>query len=547
MENLREYVVTANSRECLDSLCEDIESEGGSLHIPNRQVKIANPRPMSRSTHYYLTDEEANLLRQDQRVLAAELMPTELGMTIKPSYTQTETTWNRSTGNNSTHKNWGLLRTVEGVQRTNWGSDGPVNSRSQTGTINVNASGRQVDVVIVDGHFNPEHPEYAINPDGTGGSRAIQFNWFQLNPTVTGGASGTYVYTPYVDAANPTRTSDNNHGAHVAGTVAGNSQGWARNSTIYNINPYSTNNNSFDALFLFDYIRAWHLSKPINPETGQKNPTIINNSWGYGYQLPVSGVLQIINKDVVVADGTPVSTADLDQYGIFNNGVDVFAPARYPALDADLEDAIAAGIVVVGAASNDYSKIDIPTGLDYNNRFVWTDGTFNYNIFYHRGSSPTSTNGAICVGAVSSTVAEPKADFSNCGPRVDIYAPGQHIISSVNSNGVADPRNSSYFISKFSGTSMASPQVCGVLACALEVYPNMNQTQALTYIAYYAKPAQLFDSAGGYSDYSSLQGSSNTALFYYKERPDSGQTWPKINYFVRPSSGSVYPRAKIRR
>jgi hypothetical protein len=31
---------------------------------------------------------------------------------------------------------------------------------------------------------------------------------------------------------------------------------------------------------VFDYIRAFHRNKPINTDTGRRNPTIINNSWG---------------------------------------------------------------------------------------------------------------------------------------------------------------------------------------------------------------------------------------------------------------------------
>ena len=38
---------------------------------------------------------------------------------------------------------------------------------------------KDVDAVIVDGHVNPDHPEFAVNVDGTGGSRVNQFNWFQ--------------------------------------------------------------------------------------------------------------------------------------------------------------------------------------------------------------------------------------------------------------------------------------------------------------------------------------------------------------------------------
>jgi subtilisin family serine protease len=206
-------------------------------------------------------------------------------------------------------------------------------------------------------------------------------------------------------------------------------------------------------------------------------------------------------------------------------------------------DAINDGIIMVGAASNDYTKIDVVGGQDYNNRFIWT----GFNVFYHRGSSPSAASNTICVGAISALVNESKAEFSNSGPRVDIYAPGQNIMSSLHSGGVFDPRDVNYRIGKYQGTSMASPQVCGVLACALETYPRMRQAEALAYIKNYAKTGQITDTGGGYTDFTSLQGSVNRYLFYYKERKDSGYVFPKHNYKIRTTDIQKYPRTRIRR
>jgi subtilisin family serine protease len=146
---------------------------------------------------------------------------------------------------------------------------------------------------------------------------------------------------------------------------------------------------------------------------------------------------------------------------------------------------------------------------------------------------------------------ESKAEFSNAGPRVDIQAPGQNIMSSFNSTGsfggTTDSRNSSFFIGKISGTSMASPQICGVLATALELYPNMTPTQARDYIRHYSKVGQMTDTGGDVTDFTSLQGADNRYLFYYKERPDSGALSPKNDFFIRPATNRVYPRVKVRR
>jgi len=544
MSETKEYIVTLKKREDLEQFYEDMETPGGDLYIPDRRVDLSMRRPTSRNTHYYLTDQEASDLRADPRVLAVEVRPEQQGLERKPYYIQTSNDWDRSgPGADSLDKNWGLLRCVEGQQRSNWGSNGTAN---QAGSIALPAQGKNVDVVIVDGMINPAHPEFAVNADGTGGSRVVQYNWFQHN---LGNGTGNYLYTPYIDGGNANRTSDNDHGQHVAGTVAGNTQGWARQANIYNINPYSTDVNNVDDLLLMDYVRAFHNNKPVNPATGKRNPTICNHSWGYFYNFPVSGVVGIFFQGQYI--GGPFTAAELRNYGIYTYtslGVTYFtSPARYPAFDADMEDVIEDGVIQVGAAGNSFMKMDVLGGADFDNLVVWSDGSFNYGIYYHEGGSPTSADGVICVGAISSLVDETKASFSNCGPRVDIYAPGQWIMSSLHTGSTQDPRSPSYVNGKYQGTSMASPQVCGVLACALETYPRMTQQQCRDYIFNYSKQNQITDTGGSYTDFTSLQGSANRYLFYYKERDVVGNMYPKVNYSLRTTSSVKYPRFRIRR
>ena len=158
------------------------------------------------------------------------------------------------------------------------------------------------------------------------------------------------------------------------------------------------------------------------------------------------------------------------------------------------------------------------------------------DIFYK-----TAPNGvdierlSVCVGAVSDLVNESKATYSNCGPRVDIFAPGDWIISAVHDDTGGGPtkndlRNTSYKLAKYNGTSMASPQVCGVIACLLEQYPNMNQSDVMDYINQHAKDDQMTTTSGGYTDDTDLQGADNKYLFYYKERPETGVSIPRYTH-----------------
>ena len=85
----------------------------------------------------------------------------------------------------------------------------------------------------------------------------------------------------------------------------------------------------------------------------------------------------------------------------------------------------------------------------------------------HRGSSPASAPGVVCVGA--SNKDDERATFSNYGGRVDIYAPGRYIQSAwIDTSKAQHPSDSNFGLRKLSGTSMASPQVAGIISCLIK-------------------------------------------------------------------------------
>lgn len=277
----QEYIITLHDFNDLDQFYNDMETPGGSLYIPSREIPVEKRRPISRNTHYRLTKDEALSIKNDPRVSDVSLSPDESGRKIHPHWVQYSSQWSFSTYVKVGEKNWGLYRHTNGYGLPSngypqWIDDyvyADTGDAIIAGTVITTNSGKNVDVVICDGHMNPDHPQFAVNLDGTGGSRIIQRNWFEDNPQVTGGPAGTYTYT--YDSSN------DDHGCHVGGTAIGNTQGWARDANIYNISPYS------NALTVLDYIKYWHVNKPINPITGRQNPTIINCSWGVTYQIPI--------------------------------------------------------------------------------------------------------------------------------------------------------------------------------------------------------------------------------------------------------------------
>jgi len=74
--------------------------------------------------------------------------------------------------------------------------------------------------------------------------------------------------------------------------------------------------------------------------------------------------------------------------------------------------------------------------------------------------SPARAESAVTVGA--STLGDERAYFSNHGKCVDVFAPGLNILSTWNSGNQST--------NTISGTSMASPHICGLLAYLLSIH-----------------------------------------------------------------------------
>lgn len=564
---MNEYIVTCRSYEDLEDLYDDMETSGGSLYIPDRAVDLVHRRAISRNTHYMLTEEEAVEIRNDERVIACERLAKDRGIVPDYLWTQTDDFNKTYTTFDSSDKNWGLYRVIKGSTESpfEWGTDFDIFGEFGGGfavtnkTIVTTTSAKNVDVVIVDSHINPDHPEFAVNSDGSGGSRVNQFNWFQYNSALGYGSNGTYTYS--TSGASP----NNNHGTHVAGIACGNTQGWARDANIYNMAFSDTLSGVTDwDEKLWDYLRHFHKNKAINSATGRRNPTITNHSWGYSFND-----IQLSDINTVSYRGTTTSFSGITdaqkKVTLEDNGVPVpldtylyRLPGRVSAVDADIQDAINDGVIIISSAGNSYWNCDTSGGSDYNN-YINTSGT----IYHSRGSTPGSTNNVICVGSIGSKVNEYKSNFSNWGDRVDIWAPGSHIISAVydsssatteSSGGytpiIADFRNSSYHLASISGTSMSCPQVCGVIACLAEQEPSLTQAEALQHLKENAL-AQVGTTEDNinHSTYEAFGSSHNRYLFMPKKRPETGTLSPAVLHKNRnPNSAGVkYPRVRNNR
>ena len=510
----REYIVTVKEHSDLGNFYDEMETSGSDGYCPDREVECLARRNISRNTHYKLSELDVSKLKDHPNVINIELAPNERGLEETPLWGPQSGDFQKNTTFSSGDLNWGLKRVVDGVQTANWGVDGQMvlNDTIQTGS-----SGKNVDLVIVDSHVNHEHPEFWINPLSNTGSRMNQINWFQYASAIgDSNASGkTYTYSA-TGYGNP---GQSNHGTHVAGTAGGNTQGWARDANLYNIafstdlvnNRSGTSYSSF-AVYLFDYLREFHKQKSVNTKTGRKNPTITNHSWGYSQGSPDLNSITNVNYR---GANTSVSGSDAERKTILEaNGVPCpfnttlyRVPVRVSSVEADVQDAINDGIIVVSSAGNSYWMCDLPTGSDFNNYYQIGASTY----YHSKGSSPGADANAICVGSVGDVKDEYKSDFSNIGPRVDIWSPGSNIISSVfdttaSTEGygtlVNDPRDANFKLADIDGTSMSGPQVAGYLACLAEQEPNMTQEDAIQHIKDFAKADQVSSdgSAAGYGE-----------------------------------------------
>jgi subtilisin family serine protease len=512
---MREYNVILKKDVDYDGFWEDMETETeGLLYIPNRRIEFTNERPGSlRQCWYVLTDLEAEIVRQDPRVLAVELPPEhrdDIQIGLRKAQ---EGVFTKTTSDSGNYQNWGLIRSkfITNIFGT---------SSTTTEKYVYNLDGSGVDIVIQDSGIQIDHPEFE---DENGNTRFVSVNWGTLH----GG---------FTQSANHDRDWDG-HGTHCGGIAAGKTFGWAKNARIHHQKILGLEGNLSEELddsgngispsYAFDAIKLWHAAKPIDPKTGFKRPTVVNMSWGYlSTYTSVSSINYRGNNNT---SGIDTANNRQTNYGLMNSLYDVstyMTNVRISSVDTDIEELVDAGVVVCIAAGNRAHKIDIPGGTDFNNNAVTNGGT----IYYHRGSSPFGDAGndggstGIIVGSMDSTVysvsQDYKATYSETGPGVDTYAPGTDIMSCTSTTNKWGGGSQNYYLdsnykqTNISGTSMASPQVAGVAALLLQLNPGLSPAKVKEYLTTNCGTA-IYDTGVGndWTNNRSLKSGSAKVLF----------------------------------
>jgi subtilisin family serine protease len=442
----------------------------GLLYIPNRRIEFTNERPASiRQCWYLLTDDEADIIRQDPRVFCVEIPPEHRDDIKLVRNLQQRSNFEKTTLDTGDYVNWGLLRSNYPTNVYGASSVAPLNAY-----YDYTLDGSGVDVVIQDSGIQVDHPEFQ---DSLGNSRVQQINWGTISGLFTQNANH---YRDY-----------HGHGTHCAGIAAGKTYGWAKNARIYalkvaGLEGSGDGGTGISVTYCFDAIKIWHNAKPIDPKTGCRRPTVVNMSWGYSQDY--SSVTSLTWRGNTFITGSAVNdsywryiTAGVVYEGVNPGGSGTYnSNVRVSSVDTDIQELIDAGVVVCIAAGNSYLKVDKVGGIDYDNNIVTNTGT----IYYHRGSSPYDDQ-AIIVGSLDSSVFDSNQDqksaFSCTGPGVDVYSPGSNVMSSCsNTNEIGGQNyyfNTSYKQANISGTSMASPQVAGMVALLLQMNPTSSVAQ----------------------------------------------------------------------
>ena len=536
MSELKPYYVVSDHPDLTDAIIEDLQSSEGSATVPNRIVEIIDMMPGSEHTvEALLTDQEAALLNNDPRIRIVEQDPVKYkNVRIGHGASRTGNSSNYNL-NSSLDRNYGLERSTTST------NDFTVNYTATNHTFNYNLDGTGVDIIVLDTGVEPGHPEFAVNADGTGGTRVVNYDWTQhgiITSVPTGGFLGDC----------------EGHGTNCASIAAGNTNGWAPGAAIYTLrNVPNTGGTEHDitdgrVLGMVDELKAWqtvrafHNAKTVT-STGYKRPTVVTGS--YGYNEYYSNGLATVNYRGTVRSLTTTTGVGATAYGTIGRaqGGDGSFGYRYATVETEITSCINSGVIVIAAGLNNAHKIDVDffntTGTDYNN-FVTMNDLPGTSRWYHRGGTPGACPGVICVGALDNyyTSYDAKAYFSCTGPRIDIFAPGTLIMGAYsNSNyisaAIPDVRNTNYYLNKISGTSQACPQVTGVVACLLQARPWMTNVQIRAWLRAVSTRGAMNENAfvglsapfgnystGTYTNLTSLQGGINAILYQPFNLPD---------------------------
>ena len=464
--------------------------------------------------------------------------------------------------NNSTDLQWGHVHCAGTSSQRAKGtfgkkSEGATDENVNT-SVDIHNDGKHVDVVIVDGPMAYDLAEW--KSPSTNNSRFVQYQWFnELNSIVSSIDDDSQTLPTGTITYRQGTAESRSHGIHVGSTVAGKYYGWAREANIYNmaITASYASGQRFSGLYVHDYLRAFHLNKTVNSTTGRRNPTITNHSYGSAYYMQADGGnFEFGDLVSVTWRGTTYNSGNPNSSGWSQSGVQTdfgitfgleYYPAYSAAVAADVQDAIDDGVVFVGAAGNDNLLLAEYNDADWNNTIGYQyDASTVYQSYFCRGGAPNTPDvPVINVGSLNNTRNFTRATSTQYGPGITVFAPGVRILGAYGNTGNDDTKTgygTGNYFGTMSGTSMASPQVCGVLATLETAKRRFSQSDAIGYLQRHSVLNDMtFDTGNGsHGDDTCQKGSPNKYLISKNPRPTTGMIEDVKG--ERKTSGMTFPR-----
>ena len=363
-------------------------------------------------------------------------------------------------------------------------------------------TGKNVDVVSLEvgpisssyNGLQNSHPDFK-DIDNPSVSRVVPMNWSGL-----------------VNSSNNQTSSNALFSSHAMGVLSascGAICGFAKRSSIrvlYLITGVDTEVECINAVI------SWHNSKPINPNTGVKNPTILINEYQYLRDrytgVEIDTVTSIVDLNGTVnrpgstwgTDFTPFVSRNIIPWKVFDPATSTWKwcvvfpiQSNFASLWAALESAWDAGIVIATAAGNNggvyvknsdprmlgvkcttpstsYSTYDIRwggVGVPIVTKNTSTSTTWYPFIMY----GPAGQDKGIDVAAGQNSETHQILDpYSTRGPGIDIIGLGSYTWTASPSAIYSDGN----YWGNFGGTSCATPTVVGKMACMMEEYFTYN-------------------------------------------------------------------------
>ena len=581
---MKRYTLSVTSPEYWSEIHNALIVDSNQDGIPDRKVTCSNSKCFSptRGT-YELTEEEAAEIGKHPHVQWIELSPED----NPGSYPNPQPATKRfpkdvkiyrdlSSPNNppSSPTSAEINRTNYAMARVGVDTNGDFygnasgNIGVRTDNINFSLTGKNVDIIIHDSGIQQYHPEF-INGNGQSrvsdivldGPYTIDPAYFDSNSLTFTKADGRVgiattaahewwensskrsgAFSSIGTIAIPSQYTLNNsmgiggtvngltsgHGTACAALAAGNNFGLAFEANIWNM-PGIGDAVNMGIATNYELMNLFNLYKPVNSETGRKNPTVINGSWGYQAAFSSGNTVSYKFQGGTGTFTGNAATSNLVtamKNGLNNQVTGAYrswsSSSRSNSIDTAGNEMMTGGnIHYVAAAGNNNQRLGIGSmdtdRLNYmsDNFYSTTDprsefpsGTVPCNhrdwmnpqgLGFNVNSDP-EFHPTICVGAmddfVETDLSERKASYSNNGPGIDVWAPADETLS-AGTNGVSNYEDfkrpddgsytnstdgSDYFDANFNGTSAAAPVVTGLIALYLETNPTATQREVKDFL-----------------------------------------------------------------